>query len=260
MSALSHPEIAQLLDEFQSGIETAMGGDFVGLYLFGSLVYGDFTPGVSDIDLLAVSRRSVTEVDTDRLRAMHRALIDRYPEWNDRIEVAYQSLHGLRTFHTERSPMGIISPGEAMHLIEAGDDWLINWYFVLDHGITLAGPPPETIIAPISHEAFVTAARDQGRRWPSELRHVKDQRGESYAILTVCRALYTHHTGELVSKIKAARWVQGRHPEWTDLIEMALERRLSAEDNGPVDTFEDTVRFIDMVVAEIDRDTPEENG
>lgn len=255
MSALSHPEIAHVLDELQAGIETALGDEFVGLYLFGSLVYGDFTPGVSDIDLLAVSRRVVTETDIDRLRAMHRALTDRFPEWNDRIEVAYQSLHGLQTFHTERSPMGIISPGEPMHLIEAGDDWLINWYFVLDHGVTLAGPPPETIIAPISHEAFVTAARDQGRRWPSELRYVKDQRGESYAILTVCRALYTHHTGELVSKIQAARWVQARHPEWTDLIEMALERRLSAEDNGPVDTFDDTVRFIDMIIGEIERDT-----
>lgn len=251
MSAPTSPEISHLLDDLQDGIASVLGDDFVGLYLFGSLVYGDFTDSVSDIDLLAVSRHVPTESDLDRLRGMHREIVVRHSEWEDRVEAAYQSLHGLRTFRTERSPMGITSPGEPLHLIDAGDDWLINYSFVLDHGVTLAGPPPDTIIAPISHAMFVEAARNIARDWARRIHDVQNQRGESYAILTVSRALYTHRTGQLVSKQAAARWVKATYPPWSGLVDMALERRISPEDNGPVDTFQDTIRFIAMVNNEI---------
>ncbi len=251
MNTTLDPTIASLLTELQTDIASVMDDAFVGLYLFGSLVYGDFTEGVSDVDLLAVSRTIVTEPDIDQLREMHQRFAERHPAWEGRIEVAYQSLHGLRTFHTERSLMGIISPGEPIHLIEAGDDWLINWYFVLDHGVTIAGPPPETIIAPISRAQFVESARAQARWWGRRIQGVREQRHESYPVLTASRALYTHRTGEHVSKIKAARWVQATYPEWADLLEMALERRVALEADNPVDTFDDTIRFIEMVNREI---------
>jgi hypothetical protein len=262
LNATLDPIIASLLDELQAGIASVMGDEFVGLYLFGSLVYGDFTDGVSDVDLLAVSRNIATDADIDQLREMHHRFAERHPAWEGRIEVAYQSLHGLKTFQTKRSPMGIISPGEPIHLIEAGDDWLINWYFVLDHGVTIAGPPPETIIAPISQSQFVESARAQARWWGQRIRSVKDQRGESYAILTASRALYTHRTGEHVSKLKSARWVQATYPEWTDLLEMALKRRVAWEADNPVDTFDETVRFIEMVNREISDspDLPSQDG
>lgn len=252
----SHPsrDIAAVLDDLQTGIGSVLGADLVGLYLFGSLATGDFTPGTSDIDLLAATRRFVTDADIDRLRTMHREIVDRHPAWDGRIEVAYQSLHGLRTWATERSPMGIISPGEPIHLIEAGADWRINWYLVLDHGVTLAGPPPETIIPPIPREVFVDAARESGLSWRERIHEVTSQRGESYAILTTCRALYTHRTGEHVSKRRAALWVADRHPEWADLIAMALARRVSPEDGGPADTFADTVRFIEWATSALERD------
>jgi hypothetical protein len=246
------PDVAAVLADLQHRIVAALGADLVGLYVFGSLVYGDFTPGTSDLDLLAVTRRPMTGADIDRLRDMHDGIVARHPAWDGRIEVAYQSEHGLRTWATECSPMGIISPGEPIHLIDAGADWRINWWFVLDHGVTLLGPPPETLIAPIPREVFVAASRELGLAWRERIHDITDQRGESYAILTTCRALVTHRTGEHVSKQRAAAWVAGRHPEWADLIAMALERRVSAEDNGPVDTFTDTVRFIAWASAELD--------
>jgi hypothetical protein len=208
--------------------------------------------GVSDIDLLAVSSRVVTEDDIHRLREMHRRIAERHPGWENRIEVAYQSLRGLKTWPNERSPMGIISPGEPIHLIDAGADWRINWFFVLDHGIALSGPAPDTLIAPMPPELFTEAARELGRDWVTRIHDVTDHRGESYAILTVCRALYSHHTGEPVSKLQAARWVEARYPEWSHLIEKALERRSSPEDGGYEDTFAATVAFIEAMVAEID--------
>lgn len=245
------PTTSALLDKLHTGMASILGDGLVGLYLFGSLVYGDFTEGVSDLDLVAATRRIVTDSDINRLREMHHQLVLRHPEWDDRIEVAYQSLHGLRTFRTERTPMGIISPGEPLHRVEAGYEWLMNWFFVLDHGVTLTGPPPATIILPIPKEEFIDATRAHARAFTRRIQSVDNQRGESYAILTVCRALYTHYTGELVSKVVAARWVQLQHPEWAPLIDMALDRRVSPDDNGPVDTRDETVHFVEMVNREI---------
>jgi hypothetical protein len=36
-----------------------------------------------------------------------------------------------------------ISPGEPIHRIQAGMDWLVNWYLVRTGGVTLLGPPPD---------------------------------------------------------------------------------------------------------------------
>ena len=111
-----------------------------------------------------------------------------------------------------------------------------------------------TIIPPIPREVLVDAARESGVSWRERIHTVTDQRGESYAILTTCRALYTHHTGEHVSKQRAATWVAARHPEWSELIAMALERRVSEDDNGPVDTLPETIRFIEWATAELETD------
>jgi hypothetical protein len=245
-------DIAIVLDDLHSGIRSVLGDDLTGLYLFGSAVYGDFTPGVSDIDLVAATRRFMTNVDIDRLRDMHTQIVDRHPAWDDRIEVAYQSLHGLRSWATERSPMGIISPGEPIHLIGAGAEWRINWFFVLDHGVTLDGPPPDELIPPIDRDVFIEAARELGLWWRERIHEVTAQRAGSYAILTTCRALYTHRTGEHASKQQAAAWVAARHPEWSSLIDMALARRVSVEDDVLVDTLPDTVRFIAWATVELE--------
>ncbi|MBI3647417.1 MAG: nucleotidyltransferase domain-containing protein [Actinobacteria bacterium] len=42
------------------GQTQALGVDLVGSYLFGSVVTGDFDPGISDVDTVAVLRSDLT--------------------------------------------------------------------------------------------------------------------------------------------------------------------------------------------------------
>jgi hypothetical protein len=45
----------------------------------------------------------------------------------------------------------------------------------------------------------------------------------AYAIMTMCRALYTLDNGTIVSKPVAARWVQGKLGEdWSKVIDQAI--------------------------------------
>src|SRR5207302_1851908 len=155
------------------------------LYLYGSLVTGDFDD-ISDVDLLAATAVDIDEIEFDALDRMQNALVLKYPQWENRLEIAYLSLRALKTFRTENSPLGIISPGEPFHIIQAGVDWLMNWYMVREKGVALFGPLPEAIIEPISKDEFIQAVKDHARAWREYFEEVRSRPGQAYAILTMC--------------------------------------------------------------------------
>src|ERR687886_1402669 len=73
---------------------------------------------------------------------------------------------------------------------------------------------------------FVVSVREHVRQWPAWVTSSRDWRpAQAYAILTLCRALYGVVHGEQVSKLRAARWVQGYAPAWAGLMADALQWR-----------------------------------
>jgi hypothetical protein len=163
---------------------------------------------------------------------MHGAFVAQHPAWTDRVEIAYVSQTALRTFRTQASPIGIISPGEPFHCKEAGKDWLINWWVVRKQGVALYGPPASEVIGPIGDDEFQRAVRDQVEEWRTWVYHMTHRKSQAYAILTMCRALHAVIEGEQVSKQRAAAWAAGRFPEWKPLIEDALAWRVAPSDDG----------------------------
>ena len=95
----------------------------MGIYVFGSVAWDNYDPGVSDADLLVVTARQLVAADYARLQQMHAALAAGREQWSDRIEVAYLSRQALRTFKERTSEMGIVSPGESFQVVPAGKDW-----------------------------------------------------------------------------------------------------------------------------------------
>jgi hypothetical protein len=253
MPTAPDPAVAALLNELSTGIQTALGDRLAGLYLYGSLVWGDFDPAISDVDLLAVTASTLDETALDGLRAMHDAFAARHPAWDDRIEVAYVPAAGLATFRTEASPIAVISPGEPFHVKPAGRDWLVNWYLVREAGRTLYGPPPSAFIGPIAHEEYIQVVREHAAAWPVWVEDATTRGAQAYAILTLCRALYTVHHGMQPSKRQAAVWAAAYLPEWADLIRQALVWRTTPADStaDPAATLDMTRRFVAAVAAHI---------
>lgn len=202
-----------------------LGERLVGVSLYGSLTAGGFDDALSDIDLLAATTGDVDDGELDALRGMHERFVRDHPRWDDRIEVAYLSLSALRTFKERTSRLAIISPGEPLHFKEAGRDWLMNWYLVREDGVTLLGPPPGELIPPVTKAEFVDAVRDHARAWGGGINRMRGRGPLSYAVLTMCRTLSTHETGEHASKEEAAAWARRELPAWADLIRDALRWR-----------------------------------
>src|SRR5260370_36706708 len=74
-----YAEINQLLELLLSGIQKILGEKLVGLYLYGSLVSGDFDNGSSVIDLIAALYSDIDDRDFTHLYIMH---IDIYTKLN----------------------------------------------------------------------------------------------------------------------------------------------------------------------------------
>jgi predicted nucleotidyltransferase len=214
-------EIEALLGRLTDEIQRTVRASLVGLYVYGSLVTGDFDKSRSDIDLLAVVDSDVDGDTLDRLDMMHARFVEDYPAWEDRIEVAYVPAPALWNFRIRTDQIAVVSPGEPFHLKAAGKDWLINWYMVREVGVTLCGPPPRALIPEISQSEFVEAVRKQAAEWKEWVYKMRTPGAQSYAVLTLCRALYSHTHGRQASKKRAALWAQARLPQWAPLIQQS---------------------------------------
>ena len=231
-------------------IDSVLGKKLVGLYLHGSCITGDFDENVSDIDLVAVLDDDLTADQLEALASLHDGIARRNPEWHDRVEVVYISRRGLADFRRLPSPAAVISPGEPFHAIEAGEDWLITWYPARKHGVALIGPPADEVIPIISRDEYVEAVRSHMRSFPSHLPVSPHLGALAYAILTMCRGLYTLEHGELVSKAQAAAWAERRLPQWSELIRSARAWRQSGEKSpAPPTVATEARRFVNELAT-----------
>jgi predicted nucleotidyltransferase len=246
-------EIEALLGRLTDEIRRCLNGSLVGLYVYGSLVTGDFDKDRSDIDLLAVVETDLDGDTFDRLDRMHTRIAEDHPAWEDRIEVAYVPAGALWNFRTRLGQISVISPGEAFHLKAAGKDWLINWYMVCGAGVTLCGPPPRALIPEISQPEFVEAVREHAEWWIERVCEMRTPVAQSYAVLTMCRALYSHTHGRQTSKRQAASWAQAYLSQWSSLIQQSSLWLSEARDQETNDEegLRETVRFVHDVAGRI---------
>ena len=66
------PDIAVLLSRLRAGLVAR--GDLVGLYVYGSLATGDFSPACSDIDVIVMVEREPDQAALGELARLHEAL------------------------------------------------------------------------------------------------------------------------------------------------------------------------------------------
>ena len=126
-----------------------------------------------------------------------------------------------------------------------GSDWIIQRHLIREKGVALAGPPPQTLIDPVHPDEIRQAARGILHEWwlpqLDDPFRLQSRQYQAYAVLTMCRALYTIQFGAVVPKPVAARWAQEALGErWAALIARASAWR---DDDG-VDDLSETLDFI----------------
>ncbi len=232
-----YPEINKTLDLLLTSVSQVLGNQLVGMYLYGSLSSGEFDPESSDIDFLVVTTSTLSDKTIAELEAMHHRLWKSGSKWTARLEGSYIPKREIRRHNPRSGPCPTVNEGR-FYLDRRGSDWIIQRYIIREQGVVLAGPDPKTLIDPVSPEDIRRAVKGVLNEWwfpmledPTWLREHGSEY-HAYAILTMCRALYTLENGTLVSKPVAAHWVQGKlGQDWSRIIDQALIAQKHGSEN-----------------------------
>lgn len=244
-----YPEVTAVLSLLLREVRGVLGADFVGMYLYGSLSLGDFDPASSDIDFLIVTERELPAQSVTDLAAMHARVAASGLEWADKLEGSYIPRAALRRYDPANNRHPTIGVDWAFGIGAHDRGWVIERQIVREHGVVVSGPSPATLIDPVSPDDLRAAVRDAlDGFWRVQLTepegrlprlHMREY--QAFAILTMCRALYTLDHGEVVSKPGAARWARETlPPPWPDLIAKALRWRHDTR----ADDLTETLAFI----------------
>lgn len=221
-------EVRPVVAGLAAGAKDALGQGFVGMYLYGSLATGDFDLERSDLDFLVVTDRPLDEASLEPLRALHEQIEAEHPFWAtyNKVEGNYAHRGAVRRFDPADSTFGYFCAGDGLSLRPHDRDVVIHLYVVRERRVVVAGPDPRELIDPIGADDLRVAVREGLRDW---YRPMLDQPAPplgAYAVLTLCRMLYTLETGEIATKPGAADWALRTLPgRWHELVRRALAWR-----------------------------------
>lgn len=248
---LINSEISALLQDLTAALPTILGENLVGIYLYGSLTQGTFNPERSDVDCIVVTQHELTHLQFTHLDAWLARASAENP-WVVRLQVSFLIKDEVVT----NTPKGncLYQFGQLTRVGSDGNP--IIWINVLESGVVLLGPPADSFVPPITSEMlFAALAREVGylreeivEKQSSEWRDVPKYR--AYAVLTLCRILYSHMHGTVVSKQQAAEWARRVLPDqWHAVIDQALEADAGKRAIG-ID-LASIARFIEFVDAQL---------
>ena len=248
-----YADVNATLAKLLSGLQSTLGEQFVGLYLYGSLATGDFDPLRSDVDFLVVTRSKLPAKMLFALDDMHARITASGLPFSRRLEGVYIPLALLPRYERSNAVHPCLCCGGAFYPEARQDsDWIIQRHVLREQGVIVAGPPIHPFIDPVQPNDLRSAVRGFVQDWWAPMlansARLRDREYQAYAVLTFCRVLYTLHTGEIASKPVSARWAaQTLGPDWSGLIVRALEWPVEPQP----DAFDQTVALLRYVIKQL---------
>lgn len=248
-----HPEIAARVARYLALLDGVLPDPLDGLYLVGSAALGDFQPGCSDIDFIAVTALPLSDTALDNVETVHRVL-------------AQKPGPAFDGFYIDRADIGLppdpnrILPFElAGHFHRRSACFEANpvtWAIWRDHGIAIRGPAPETLDLSIDPAALIRFEHDNlGYYWTdwvvTHWAGPADAALAAWGVLGVLRLAHVLATGRVASQTAAGRWALGHFASsWHPIIGEALAARRGKPAPMPLARFHAALDFVAYVIAE----------
>lgn len=231
-----YQDVNAFLDLFLVTLRHTLGHRFIALYLGGSLALGDFNPQQSDIDFVAVTLDELSPDLIVALEEMHRCLWATGKKWARKLDGSYVPRRMFRRWTADHAPCPFVER-DSFTVTQQGSA-VVQRHILHRHGVVVAGPSPPMLLEPVGADELRSALREMLERWWRPLLDdpawLTQSQKQPFAILTLCRTLYTLKHGVVASKPVAARWCQqALGQEWVGLIEWALTGPHTTAANQP---------------------------
>jgi hypothetical protein len=252
-------EVCQICADFLRLVDARAAGLVEGLYLHGSLGWGEYFTGQSDVDFVAVLAERPGPAEVDQLVDVHAVLRELYPAPHfDGCYVVRDDLAappdqcpdvpGTLSGEFERSGRISLNP--------------VTWHELARYGVTVRGPALTEAAVWTDDVALRSFSYDNltsyWARWPDSLTRNPDWAGGPWAAMwCVTGVSRLHHllaTGRMTSKSGAGRYaLTAFGPEWHPIVREALRaRERPAEQSGydadPAARARDTIAFTTMAI------------
>jgi len=258
MPPTPYPDLNQVLDTLVSRMKPILGDAFVGAYLQGSFAVGDFDEH-SDVDFIVAVEDDLTPDQVAALQVMHDQVYQLESKWARHLEGSYFPRDILRRHSMRGTALWYLENGaRALIRSEHCNTLLVRWV-VREKGVTLAGPPPESLVEPIPTELLraemFEAIIGWGRQILDNPAPYANRFYQSFIVLSYCRMLHDLRRGYPGSKREGAEWAKATlDPSWWDLIDDSWGGRPdpARQIKQPADpsAFERTLRFIEYMMGE----------
>jgi predicted nucleotidyltransferase len=246
----------EVLGELVAGIRENIGEDFIGAYLQGSFALGDFDVH-SDVDFIVVIKEELSFQQVENLQRMHGQVYNLESRWAQHLEGSYFPMHILRQHTTLDDELWYLDNG-ARSLIKSRhcNTALVRWV-IRENGVILEGPPPRSLIDPISVETLRRGIREVITGWGQEILMKPEKYNnrfyQTFIVLSYCRMLNDLYNGYPGTKVEGAEWAkENLDPSWSPLIDRTWAGRpkpeISVRQPADPGDFADTLRFIRYII------------
>jgi len=246
LSPTPYSDVNEILNLLLTKVKEILQGDFIGMYLYGSLSSGDFNPETSDVDFLVVTSLELSAEKIAALESMHEEIRASGLKRAARLEGSYIPKNLIR--HHDLDGAACLTVNEGNFFVDRrGSDWIIQRHIIREYGVIIEGPDPKTLIDPVTPEEIRSAVHGILQEWwfpmiddPSWLeKHGSNYHG--YAVITMCRAMHALEHGTIVSKPVAVRWAkENLGARWHSLIEQAVASQYGVQS----DILNEAIAFI----------------
>lgn len=214
------------LKRIAEDISRILRDNFVGFYVMGSFVMGDWDPKKSDIDFITVTRKPLTERESVEIGKLHLTLSE--SDLGKKLDGAYTYLEQLQQKRFEERTGSVEN-----HEFKADFPCHLsadNILCLLKYGKCVQGMPIEELSLSVSDEELSQAAYDMLLEDTGEINKSEDFQTLYDILINTLRCIYTLETGKLPTKTRAIEYCK-------DLIGKDLHENIKALRNGKIDEF-----------------------
>ncbi len=201
-------EVRQIVQTLLEGVRPILGGNFVGAYLQGSFAVGD-ADDHSDVDFVFVVDEDVPEALVPPLQAVHARVYDLDSNWAKHLEGSYFLVGDADRPHAAGRPLLYVDNGSRVLKRDPHCNTLVVRWLLWEHGLTLAGPDPRTLLDRVPTEGLRREVAANMRRWDAILdanpAEMDNGWYQPYAVVNLSRMLHTVAKGRVVSKRTGAQ-------------------------------------------------------
>ena len=230
--------VSGVLGDISESYRTVLGGNLVGIYVHGSLAFGCFSPGVSDIDFIAVVENEPTpaqktEIIKETLRLeksnppkgleMHVLTLDACQSFSHpcRFSLHYSVSHRAAA---EKDPAAF-----ACNMHGTDPDLAAHVTVMNAVGFPLFGPKVSAVFSPVPQKDYLDSIMFDVASSEEDIAE-----NPVYFTLNLCRVLAYVREQKILSKADGGKWgLENLPPEFSGLINSALRAYRGASAYAP---------------------------